>query len=146
VKRSLSVYISMIVLLMALLPLVGCAFLPAGDPLDGTSWTLSSLHGKPPLVGTHPSLRFSHGYVSGSTGCNEFLGADEGGKYKITKNGGLTIGNFVQTVMACTTPEGVMDQEGAYRAALFSAAAFRLVDDRLEIQDAQGETILVFTR
>jgi hypothetical protein len=40
----------------------------------------------------------------------------------------------------------VTDQEDAYLEALRSAIAFRLVANRLELQDAAGQTVLVFIR
>jgi heat shock protein HslJ len=46
--------------------------------------------------------------------------------------------------MACLDPEGIMEQEDAYLAALQSAAAYRLVDERLQIENAAGEAVLVF--
>lgn len=48
------------------------------------------------------------------------------------------------TEMDCPLPEGIMEQEGAYVETLGQAASYRLVGDRLEIQNAAGETILVF--
>ena len=39
-----------------------------------------------------------------------------------------------------------MEQEAAYIEALRSAASYRVADDRLKIDDAAGETILVFAR
>jgi hypothetical protein len=41
-------------------------------------------------------------------------------------------------------PEGVMDQEEAFLAALTSAASYRLADARLEFLDATGSVILTF--
>jgi heat shock protein HslJ len=41
-------------------------------------------------------------------------------------------------------PEGVMDQEEAFLAALTSAASYRLADARLEFLDATGSVILAF--
>lgn len=39
-----------------------------------------------------------------------------------------------------------MEQEAAYIAALRSAASYQVMDDRLEIDNAAGETNLVFAR
>lgn len=38
-----------------------------------------------------------------------------------------------------------MPQEAAYIKALWDAATYRVMDDRLEIDNAAGETILIFT-
>jgi hypothetical protein len=41
-------------------------------------------------------------------------------------------------------PEGVMDQEQAFLAALASVTGYRLAGERLELLDGAGETVLVF--
>ena len=46
--------------------------------------------------------------------------------------------------MYCMDPEGVMDQEEAFVAALASAASYHLSGARLELLDATGSVILVF--
>jgi heat shock protein HslJ len=48
--------------------------------------------------------------------------------------------------MECPSPKGVMAQEGAYVEALSSAAAYRRTGERLEVEDAAGETTLVFVQ
>lgn len=50
------------------------------------------------------------------------------------------------TIQLCSTPGGIMEQEAAYIEALRSAASYRVADDRLKIDNAAGETILVFAR
>lgn len=124
---------------------------PASDPLNGTRWALLFLRGKPLLESTRITLAFSGGFVSGSAGCNKYdrlvIGDDVArGKYKATEEGSLTIPALAITALACPTPDGVMDQEDAYLEALRGVVAYRLVENRLELQDAAGETILVFTR
>lgn len=134
----------------ATLPEVPTA-IPAKDPLAGTSWVLASLQGQPPLEGTRITLEFSGGFIRGSAGCNQYdrlvIGDDvAGAMYKATEDGSLKIPKLVSTALACLAPEGVMDQEKAYLQALRSVVAFRLVENQLELQDAAGETVLVFTR
>jgi heat shock protein HslJ len=124
---------------------------PARDPLAGSKWFLSSLYGKPTLAGTRITLEFYDGFIRGSAGCNRYdrlvIGDDvSGAQYKLAPDGSLTVPVLVITQVGCLSPEGVMDQEEAYLRALRSAAAYRLVEDRLELQDATGETILVYTR
>jgi len=124
---------------------------PARDPLNGTRWVLSSLHGEPPLEGTRITLEFSGGFIRGFAGCNKYdravIGDDfAGAMYKATEDGSLTVPALAHTLLACLTPEGANDQEKAYLKALHSAVAFRLVENRLELQNATGETILVFAR
>ena len=123
----------------------------AGDPLASTTWGLLYLHGNPPLEGTRISLEFSGGFVRGFAGCNTYgrlvIGDDaDAGKYKSTPDGGLVIPRLMITALDCPAPFGVMAQEDAYLKALRSAVAFRLVGNRLEMQDAAGVTVLVFAR
>ena len=42
--------------------LVTASATPARDPLNGTSWVLLSLYGKPPLEGSRITLEFSGGF------------------------------------------------------------------------------------
>jgi heat shock protein HslJ len=77
----------------------------------------------------------------GYAGCNHF-----GGEYEAASEGILDLGQFPITVMDCPSPEGVMAQEQALVKALSDAASYRLDGDRLEIEDAAGETILTFVR
>ena len=46
--------------------------------------------------------------------------------------------------MACMDPEGVMEQDQAFLAALASAASYRLGGAQLELLDAMGSVILAF--
>ena len=115
---------------------------PPIDPaLDDTKWVLTSLNGNGLPEGSHITLNFAEGAVGGFAGCNAY-----GGEYTAADGGVLTIPGIGSTAMDCQTPVGVMQQEGAYTDALGNAAAYRVVDDRLEIDNASGETTLVFTR
>jgi heat shock protein HslJ len=172
VRRRFERLIPGAVLLLILLLLVGCrpeaptifvtrvvTATPARDPLNGTRWVLLSLYGKPPLEGSRITLEFSGGFIRGFSGCNWYRSvssADDvaGGKYEATEDGSLKIpGELEVTARAPVPPAGVplsfsplLHQERAYLRALHSAVAYRLVENRLEIQDAAGETILVFTK
>jgi heat shock protein HslJ len=175
VKRRFERLIPGAILLLILLLLVGCrpeaptvvvtrviTATPARDPLNGTSWVLLSLYGKPPLEGSRITIEFSGGFIRGYAGGNWYKSVACGddvaeGKYKATEDGSLKIPRCMErTLRGCPAPTGVagvplsscplMDQERAYLRALHSAVAYRLVENRLEIQDAAGETILVFTK
>jgi heat shock protein HslJ len=120
-------------------------------PLDGTEWVLILLNGRSVIERTQITLSFDDGFVSGSAGCN-WYGVPSGAqaaffKYMATEDGTLTIPGFVITELLCDRPEGdVMEQEDAYIEALRSAAVYRVVDDRLEIDNAAGETTVVFLK
>jgi heat shock protein HslJ len=116
------------------------------NALEGTEWVLTSLRGKPLLEGTHITLSFEDKWLSGFAGCNAYGGGPDSGGYAVADDGTLTLPQLAITVMACPSPEGVMEQEQAYVEALRSTASYRLADGHLEIRDAAGETILVFAR
>ena len=119
--------------------LVGCSPSPADGPsLEGTQWVLVALEGEPPLTGRAPSAEFSADQISGFASCNHYFGT-----YAVSGSE-ITITDVARTEMYCMDPEGVMDQEEAFVAALTSAASYRLADARLEFLDATGSVILTF--
>jgi heat shock protein HslJ len=105
--------------------------------LNGTSWTLTQIQGKPVLADTRPDLSFDNGQASGTGSCNGF-----GGDYTLSGNK-LTFGPLMSTMMACM-PQEVMDQEKAYFSALNSTASFRVEGDRLTLLDAAGNVLAEF--
>jgi len=117
-----------------------------GSVLTGTKWVLTSLRGQPLLPDTTISLEFGEAWYSGYTGCNNYGGGPDSGKYTATDEGTLKIIGMAVTVQLCPTPAGVMEQEQMYVAAFASIATYRLNEDCLELQDATGETILVYAR
>jgi heat shock protein HslJ len=130
------------------LSVVGCA-VSEKTPTDlvGAQWVLVSLNGESLIEGTEITLNFEKEFLGGFMGCNRYGGGPDSGKYIVTDDGTLTIPHQIAvTVQLCSTPEGIMEQEAAYIEALRSAASYRVVDDRLEIDNAAGETILVFAR
>jgi heat shock protein HslJ len=119
--------------------LVGCGPGPAdGASLRDTRWVLVALGGEPPLAGTAPSAEFSAEEVRGSAGCNTYFGS-------YTVNGSeIRISDLAHTEMWCSDPEGVMDQDQAFLAALASVASYRLAGERLELVDGTGGVTLTF--
>jgi len=108
---------------------------PAGDPLDGTAWTLFSYRKTSPIPGTEITLSFENGQISGSGGCNSY-----GAAYAV--NGSeIEVSQTYMTEMACMNPEGVMGQESTYLQALDSAQTFELADGRLIIRYTEQETL-----
>jgi heat shock protein HslJ len=123
---------------MALL-LVGCGPRPADNlSLQDTRWALIKLGGEALLPDTAPSAEFSADQISGSAGCNTYFGA-----YEVTGSE-ISITDVANTEMWCMEPEGVMDQEQAFLAALASVASYRLAGAQLELLDATGGAILTF--
>ena len=97
-----------------------------GDPLDGTSWELTAISKHTPVEGSHLTLAFEDGQVSGNSGCNSF-----GGEYD-AKGDRLEIGMLMSTLMACAEP-AMMEQETEFMRMLGDAQRFEIADGQLQI-------------
>jgi heat shock protein HslJ len=104
--------------------------------LSDTSWTvLTYNNGKQAVVsvinGSEITAAFDgEGQLTGNAGCNEYSAS-----YR-TSEDTISIGPPSSTRMFCQTPEGVMDQEALYLAALQTAATYSLEGDSLEFRSA----------
>lgn len=112
--------------------------------LTDTLWYLESYNnGNEAIVsvleGTEITAQFNdEELVSGKAGCNNYSGA-----YQVDgENINVELGPL--TMMLCSEPEGVMEQETAYLQALDSAATFHILGDQLVMQDANGQEVLKF--
>ena len=118
---------------------------PAETRLSDTKWELISLNGKDLIAGTVITLDFSNEYLSGQMGCNGYGGSPDTGKYHVKNDGTFTLGSpFAVTVQLCTEPGGIMEQETTYIEALMSAIHYKIVDNRLVLENETGETYLIF--
>lgn len=121
-------------------------FAAQSQSLGGTSWVATGYHnGQQAVVsvlnGTSLTLEFkADGSLGGKAGCNGY-----GGNYEATGKD-LKIGRIIQTLMACATPAGIMEQESRFLRALESAATFRIEGDTLEIRRSDGATAATFTK
>jgi heat shock protein HslJ len=87
------------------------------------------------LPETELTVRFGeNARVTGMAGCNRYF-AD----YQV-RDGAISIGAVGTTRMACPDPEGVMEQESAFLAALENSATLQLGADRLTLRSAGGST------
>jgi heat shock protein HslJ len=130
-------------LILGALILSGCG--PgAADDLVGSEWVLLSLNDNGLIENTSITLSFEEKSLGGSAGCNSYSGGRDSGKYVATDEGLLTIPPLAVTEMFCSEPEGVMEQEEAYIRALHDAATYQVIEGRLEIAGANGQTTLVF--
>ncbi|MBW8009957.1 MAG: META domain-containing protein [Chloroflexi bacterium] len=131
-------------LLVLTLGVILAACASTGNPLGGTipmdkEWHLSLLNGSELIPGSKIILRFYFGNeIGGNAGCNYF-----GGGYT-SEDGSMHFSEVTSTMTACLEPEGLMDQESAYFEAFANTTAYRVEDERLELFDADGETILEF--
>lgn len=107
-------------------------------PLAGTNWGLMTYNnGKgavtSALAGTDITAVFGDGgNLSGSAGCNSYNANYEVDGLKIS------IGPAATTRMACAEPEGIMEQEAAYLAALQTAARYEITGDELVLLNGEG--------
>jgi heat shock protein HslJ len=104
--------------------------------LDGTRWNVVELNGEPVTGDAQGTLDFADGMVTGTAFCNGF-----GGAYELDGTE-LTFGDLAQTLMACLEPEGVMELESAYMAALSEAAGYRVDGADLVVVDAEGGALV----
>ncbi|MFA9406759.1 MAG: META domain-containing protein [Anaerolineales bacterium] len=116
------------------------------NELAGTSWEVISYNnGKEAVVsviiGTQITADFGEdGQLTGNGGCNSYFASYETDEDKIT------IGPAGMTEMACMEPEGVMEQEQLYLAALGMADVYRIEADSLQFRTAEGSTVANFQR
>jgi len=106
--------------------------------LRATSWELQSLNGNGLLPGTTITIKFSSDQVTGSAGCNQYAGSF------LTGDTTLSIDDVFSTEMGCMEPEGILEQEQVYLAALAAAAKYQTSADILIIFDQAGTQILEF--
>jgi hypothetical protein len=69
-----------------------------------------------------------------------------GGTTYATDQGGIEISPPASTRKACAAPEGVMEQEAAYLAALPTAAQYRLDGGSLALLSADGTYVASYVR
>ena len=116
---------------------------PSG--LAGTAWVVTAYNnGREAVVslldGTTITAEFgADGSLSGSAGCNRFSTS-----FQTTADGGFSAGPTATTRMLCPTPEGIMEQEQAFIAALESAATYQVRGDTLEMRTADDALALMF--
>lgn len=93
------------------------------------------------IPGTEISAVFDQdGMLAGSAGCNTYRAT-----YK-TDGGAIRIDKPAATAKACTTPEGVAEQEQAYLAALPLARSYRVEGSILSLLTAEGTYVATYTR
>lgn len=116
---------------------------PAGETpsleLNDSHWVLEQINGQAVIADTLPTLAFNEDQkVTGNASCNNFFG-----NYSLDGNK-LSFGPLGSTEMFCALPDGLMDQESAYLAAIESTTGYRSEEGKLLLVDDSGNTILVF--
>lgn len=131
---------------LVMLPVVAavataCAHLPGADAsLTGTQWQLVQLGDNTTLAHEQrrePTLRLDAdtGRVSGSAGCNRFMGS-----YSLNGNR-IDFSQMAATQMACA--QG-MDTERAYLQALTRVQTWKVQDGQLNFYSAGDEPVATF--
>lgn len=109
-------------------------------PLQGTFWWLISINNQAILAGSQITAQFFvnsdavSGSVSGLAGCNN---------YNAQINPGFVVGPAATTKIACSSPEGVMEQEQLYLSMLQQAAGYSMAGGQLIIPTTSG--VLVYS-
>jgi uncharacterized lipoprotein YbaY len=106
--------------------------------LPGSAWAVRGYNnGKggvvSVIIGTEMNATFgADGQMTGSSGCNNYSAG-----YK-TDGNNIAIGPAISTQMFCEQPEGTMDQEAQYLAALQTVATYSIEGERLQMRTAEG--------
>jgi len=117
----------------------------AASGLSGTAWKVTNYNNgnqgvESLIIGSEISLNFgTDGQVNGSAGCNRYAGPYQ------SQDKALKVGPLASTMMACASPQGVMEQETKYLKALQNAATYSIDGSTLTIRDASGATQVVAT-
>jgi heat shock protein HslJ len=117
----------------------------APPALEGTQWTLVSYVNSQGatvtvLPGTEITAEFTADQIAGGAGCNRYFAS-----YQVD-GAGITFGPVGATKMWCAEPDGTMEQENDYLAALEAATGYQVEGDTLTLLDADGEPIATFTQ
>jgi heat shock protein HslJ len=114
--------------------------------LSDTSWEATAYNnGKQAVIGVLEGTTLTadfgkDGTLSGNSGCNTYSGG-----YKVNGDQ-ITIGPLASTMMACSDPAGVMDQEAQYLAALQSAATYQIEGNVLQLRTKDDAMAAVFNK
>jgi heat shock protein HslJ len=106
--------------------------------LEGTTWRLIAIQGRPVPVGVTVTLDFGPGQIAGDSGCNTFGGVLS---YE-PSTGALEVSDLISTKRACVEPIR-NDVEATYLRALRAATSAEIdADGQLVITGAGAEVRL----
>lgn len=121
-------------------------FVAEPQGLAGTSWEVIGYNnGRQAVVsliaGAVITAQFDQdGKLAGNAGCNDYAGTVEVGADTVA------VGPLRTTRKFCPQPEGLMEQESLYLAALQTAATYRVEGQSLEMRTADGALAVKFKR
>ncbi|MFN2189433.1 MAG: META domain-containing protein, partial [Candidatus Promineifilaceae bacterium] len=110
--------------------------------LAGTSWTVNSYNNgrggvTTLIIDTEIPVMFDVDTVSGNAGCNDFSGGYE------VNGENIAVGPLASTQKWCDQPEGIMDQEAEFLAALEGAVRFEVQGNRMDMYFEDGARAVV---
>jgi heat shock protein HslJ len=114
--------------------------------LAGTSWDVLSYNNgmeavTSVIIDTEISANFGEdGQITGNASCNNYFGPYE----TDPDEGTISIGPLAMTEMFCADPEGRMDQESQYLAALETAATYKIMGEIMEMRTSEGAIAATF--
>lgn len=119
----------------------------AAEPveLSGTSWNvIAHNNGRggvtSVIIGTELTVNFDEEMVSGLAGCNNYNGGYE------TEGEAINIGPLATTRKFCSEPEGTMDQESEFLAALEGSTRYEIVGQRMDMFLEDGARAMTLER
>ena len=93
------------------------------------------------ISGTEITATFdADGTLSGSAGCNSYRAT------YTADRGRVEVAQPAGTEKACASPDGIMEQESAYLAALPIAVRYVIAGRSLELLTAAGSLVVSYTR
>ena len=98
-------------------------------------WELTSLAGRAPIAGSRIALIVEDTSFGGYSGCNWY-----GGGYQVSGTS-LRMSGVFGTERACSHPQGVLEQEARYLAALVKSELFQTTPAEVTILAAGGTTL-----
>ncbi len=114
--------------------------------LEGTSWEVTSYNTgtgavTSVIIGTEITANFGEdGQLTGNAGCNNYSAQYE------TQGDNINIETAEVTEMACLEPEGIMEQEQLYLAALVTADTYKIEGMTMDMRTSEGSRVATFQR
>ncbi len=122
------------------------SFVSGLQDLAGTDWQVIAYNnGKEAVVSVMSDTELTAAFdeesrISGNAGCNDYFAT------YLTSEGNILFGSIGSTRRICATPNGVMEQEHAYLAALQSATTYTLEGNTLEMRNSSDAIAVQMTR
>lgn len=109
--------------------------------LPGTTWMVTGYNNgrggvTSVIIGTELTVAFEDENLGGLAGCNNYTGSYE------VDGDAISIGPLGVTRKFCSDPEGIMEQESEFLAALEGASTYEIQGDRMDMYFEDGARAL----